>query len=480
MAVKIVKAPQVFHRPGRGILSLAASVAALGASCSPSPPKPAPLPEQVSQADPAVREAIEEAWTAATTSPESVQRRLELSLALDANGFDNAAAQSWQAMELLAPRDGRAAYFLAQLAADRGDLEQALVHMDRVFATQPDFAPACWRAGFWQLDLGRPDEAAALFQRAAEIDPSSAAAMVGLARADLARDRTTQAIETLGTLLQKTGHPYSAYLLAQALRRAGRLDEAAAIQLSGEPAVPQYPDPWNRLLLDAQRSLDGELGRIDRLLADGRIDDARLCVGRALTNWPNQVHLLNRLGEVHRRNNDAAAWVRTMKRAVLEDPKSFQSHLNLSMAFRQAGEHERALQSAMKAAQLRPDLPDGHLQLARMHLLEDRLDAALPALDRAFELGVTNPAERLQYAHLLLRSGRLDDAVTQAELVVRTDPRQADGWVMLALAHRDAGRVNKAIEAVQAGLNAQPDHAGLRRLARELIAGGASPRERES
>jgi tetratricopeptide (TPR) repeat protein len=258
--------------------------------------------------------------------------------------------------------------------------------------------------------------------------------------------------------------------LAQALRRAGRGDEAAGLRVGTDASVPRFEDPWNEAMLDATRGHDAEIDRIDRYLEDGRINDAQRAAQSGLQIWPDDIHLLNRLGEVHHRRNDAASWVRTLQRAVRIDPASFQSHLNLSMARRAAGDHARALQSAIAAVALRGDLPDGHLQVARMHLLGRRPEEAVNALDAAFALGVTDPVERLQYAGTLVSVRRFDEAIVQARDLTQLNPRSVGAWHVLSSAHRGAGQLRLAFEAALAGSQANDNNQQLAALAADIQA----------
>ena len=456
--------------------------ALLVGACSDVAPDPTPLPAGVALADPVIREAIESAWTTTQASPRSTENWLQLALLLDGNGFDAAAARVWTTMESLAPSDGRPHFFLALQAAEQGNWDIALKRMQRVRTLAPNHSPAAWRPGFWLLDLGDAQAARALFQQAFDTDATAAAAVIGMARADLALERTDAAITRLTQLAQQTGHPYTIYLLGQALRRGGRGQEAASLPITGTPAVPRFPDAWNAALLDAQRGLDGELARADRLLEEGRIDDASLAIKRALVIWPDHVHLLNRLGEVYRRNNDAAKWVRILQRAVRLDPDSFQSHLNLSMALRAKGDSEQALRAAIIAARLQPDVPEGHLQVARMHLLAKRPIEAIAAMEQAFALGVTDPQEHVQFARALVQTQRTDEAIERLDDVLKRTPTLPNGWIILAQAHAIAGRPRIALEAAKAGLRHNPGHPQLRQLSRDLSRGiqGQSNQENDT
>lgn len=438
-----------------------------------------PLPQNLAAAEPAVREAVQAAHGQASANAQSAEDRIAFALMLDANGFESQATEAWRAAADMAPSDPRPQYFLALQAADDSDLAGAINAMDRSIAIDDTHAPSLWRSGFWALDLGQADNATERFNRAIQIDPATAAALIGLARADLDRDNVASAIARLQRLAERSTHPHVRYLLGQALRRGGRNKDAAAFLQTGSPEAPSYPDTRVDALLDAQRGLDAEYSRADRLLATNDLTKAQRNIQAALQVWPQDIHLLSRLGEVHRRRNDAAAWLRVARRATTIDASSFAAQLNLSMALRANAQPGPALSAAMDAVAINPDVPEGHLQVARLHLIQRRAQDAVTSLDRAFALGVTKPEERLQYAAVLLEVGRFDDAIAQGEFVINTFPRTPPAWIILARAHRSAGRLPVAFEAAMAGLQHTPGHSQLAALAEELRAEGLAKLESE-
>jgi len=445
--------------------------------CDAPVPPVQPLPGNLSAAEAAVREAVQAAHQQASASPERAEDRITLALVLDANGFEPQASQTWTTARTMAPSDPRPDFFLAMQAADDSTLAEAIEAMDRSIAIDDTYAPSFWRSGLWALDLGQADNATARFNRAVQIDPAAAAALIGLARADLDRENIAGAISRLQRLAERSTHPHVRYLLGQALRRGGRNEEAAAFLQTGSPEAPNYPDPRGDQLLDAQRGLDAEYSRADRLLTSNDLAKAQRSIQAALQVFPQDIHLLSRLGEVHRRRNDVPAWLRVAKRATAIDATSFAALLNLSMALRANAQPGPALTAAMDAVAVNPDVPDGHLQVARLHLIQRRAPDAVTSLDRAFALGVTKPEERLQYAAVLLEVGRFEDAIAQGESVINAFPRTPPAWIILARAHRSAGRLPVAFEAAMAGLQHTPGHPQLTALAEELRAEGLAQQE---
>ncbi len=449
-----------------GALALTATLMLAGCD-APAPPPAAPS-STIEAADPVVRSAIEQAHQAAVDAEESAEARIAYALVLQANGLAADASTAWAQVSQMAPSDPRPTYYTAMAASERGDVQAAVDAMTQSITLDPTHAPAHWRHGQWLLDLGRSDDAMSAFTEALKHDPSAAAARLGQARVQMERGEHQQAATALQSLLQATGHPHVRYLLGQALQRSGQADAAAPFLRDGDPQAPRFPDDRATALLDAKHGLDAEYDRIDRAIADNDLLKAQRTAQSALKVWPDDIGLLARLGDVHRRRNDSLAWLRVARQAVRVARDDYMTQLNLSMALRANDQLGPALTAAMAAADAQPDVPDGHLQVARIHLVAKRPDDAVAAMDTAFALGVTDPLERLQYAAVLIEVERYDDAITQSHMVAQSHPATPRAWLILGEAHRRKGELQLAFEAAMAGLQHSPQHPQLSGLARAV------------
>lgn len=111
---------------------------------------------------------------AATTSGElsftATTERLRVLLALDR--LDDALAAVTEAMDRLPQHQGALRTSRAGVLNRAGRSAEALLDVDQVLATHPDFAPAWLNRGSALVRLGRPTEARESLARAVSLDPT--------------------------------------------------------------------------------------------------------------------------------------------------------------------------------------------------------------------------------------------------------------------------------------------------------------------
>ena len=431
-----------------------------------------------------VLEAVQAQLATVQSHLGDIEARRTLGLLYLANGAPREAAIALEQAMQLGDRSAQTLYLLATAHEMSGDLEAALTAMGHARGVAPDARHLLWRPGFWLLEDGRPDEALALFQRAGQLETAAggpqadgAAWRIGQARSLMDLDRPAEAIAPLEELNTLLDHFYVDYLLAQASRRAGRTQDIAIAQANGNIQPPSYPDPWWDEVSAAQRGTDGRIARIDELLEAGRLKEAAAAITQARDQWPQDVNILNRLSDLHRRQGNTKAWIRTLKQAGRLDPSHAATQYNLSVAYQQSGKLDEALNHAHAAVKANPSLTQGWLQIARLLVITNKLDRgardgdlaavnqALVPLDRAFSLGVDVPGEQLMYGHLLLRGNRLDDAQRVLQRVTQSpnggDPR---AWAVLSDVYAAKVDHPSALRTAIEGLNRFPNQPNLIRI----------------
>ncbi len=471
------------------------SLLVLVSACSESVPLPPP-PSNVEALEGEVREAIQEQHARVSGAPSSAEERQLLGLLYLANGRASDAATCLQQAASLDSGNPRHWYHLAMALEESDQIDAALQAMDRARQLQPNHLATAWRPGFWLLENGRTTEALALFEAAAARDriaarpaPDGAAHRIGRARCLLELDRPDEAILILEELQQLIDHYYATYLMAQAYRRAGRIEEAEAITAEGNLSPPSYPDPWLDARGDAQRGYEGRVSRIDALIDSGRLDEAMRRLTQASAQWPDDVNLLNRRAAICRATGDQKGWIRALRSAVRIDPDDESSQYNLSVALQNAGDLRAAMNHAHLAIKANDAFVPGWLQIGRLTIQQagldqgtrpDELDAintALISFDKAAQLGIDAPHDMLLYGHVLFRGRRLDDARTVlTRLKDRSDaPPQA--WAILSEVHTAAGDHRSALGTAIDGLNRFPSSPELQRIIERYrrAAGGQTP-----
>lgn len=225
---------------------------------------------------------------------------------------------------------------------------------------------------------------------------------------------------------------------------------------------PQTAQAWNLLgVISAGR--EGGLFAVD-------------CLERAVGLEPNNATFHTNLGEIWRRGGVAERAVRHSQRALELEPNLALARLNLGFALLEAGQALEALAQFKALVERLPDLPSAWFGLARSSLTGQDLATALQALQRCTALAPADPEPWILLGRVLQQSGDLAGAqtcVARAERVAPTHP----GMVALkADLLSEAGHAEASEAALQAGLVAAPQAAGLRyRLSLALLSRGLYP-----
>jgi TolB-like protein/predicted Ser/Thr protein kinase len=157
------------------------------------------------------------------------------------------------------------------------------------------------------------------------------------------------------------------------------------------------------------------------------------------------------------------------RRAVGLDPLSIRTHLNLGFHAWRAGRLDQAEAAFRKALELNSEYPGAHMQLARVHLMRPKPQAALQETDREGELPWRRQGRALAY-HALGRKGEADAALAEllekdkenaafqiAEVYAfRGEADRAFAWLERAYAQRDSGLPEMKGDPLLKNLEADP------------------------
>jgi tetratricopeptide (TPR) repeat protein len=426
-----------------------------GAAEPPPPPVPAEL------TDPPARKVIEGKRRAVLTAPRSGTAWGELGMAFNAHDALAEAVVCYRRAMELDTNDARWPFLLAGQLNRSGtgaDKEEAVRLYRRaaecLAASSAQRATALLTLADLLTELGRGDEAAALYKQVYVADPSNpwAAYRVGMALAE--RDETEKAAQILLGLAR---NPYtrkkSAIAMAQLSRRAGRAKDADAFDYAAGLLPPDHhwANPFAEEVADLWR---GRRALMNRYVIQeaAHEDKAAVHTATALADqYPSvetQMMLLRAL--VNAGDYPAALAVAD---DILRDPDgrklvtahSFLGLARLGLADRAEAEGRKAdadrlLAQAAEAlgesVRLKPDYAPGYLYQAKALLRLGRL----PEAETAARAGVAARPEEwevyLMLADVLAASGRKAEAVTAAEQAVK-------------LAHPNEPRAKQALEALK-------------------------------
>ncbi len=418
--------------------------------------------------EPGVQAAVRTALERVQRTPASVEGWHELALTYHGNDLFEEARTCYEATLLLDSSRGSAWYRLGLVLAESGHNLKAIDALDRARAASPGYAPASWRGGYILLEEGDLPGAAERFEAALKAKPGDPASRVGLARVAMASDRPEVASTILESLRTEISNQYLDFLLAQAYRRQGRVDDAATLLAAGVSDPPQFEDPWNDAVREHGASYEARVLAIDRLLSMGADRDALSASRKALETYTDDVALLNRVSMAQTNLGQRDQAIRTLKRTLRAHETSALTHLNLSIQYQAMNDLAKARRHAERSVELNPTIPGTHMQLGRLHMQNDQVFPAAVSLDRAFQLGEQGTDERLLYANVLTRVGRFDESVAQYDILLQRQPGLGSALAGLIDVHIVRGDLQGAVAAANRALANAPDDPMVQKLVKSL------------
>ena len=379
----------------------------------------------------------------------------------------NRSADARRVLEAMPPADATAADIqqrLAQLAYDSGEVTRAHAMVDEVLKKNPRNATGLLLKARWLLREGKhadargraaaavkaqpelasahyvlgiihaterdKDAAAQSFREVLRLNPSATVAQLQLARLELARGETDEAVALAeGVLKNAPRNPDARLSTARAL--IARQDLKRAEPLVRE-LLNQYPGAA------AAHALEGTL-----LLARNDVAAARQSFGRAF--------------ELDRRSAEARA--RIDARLAEEPARVDLLTLSAQLAVT-AGEPARAEQTLRRIIELAPADNDAYALLARVYLSQRKLDSARAEFDQLAQRRPRDISSRTMAAMIVHAQNDLRDAKSRYETILALDPNAAVAANNLAWIYaEEQNNLDRALRLAQNAVRSLPDSA---------------------
>ena len=392
-----------------------------------------PLPTvPAGDAEAELKASLQALHDAAADAPASADRRGELAMAYDVNGFQQRAIVVYGQAAALAPDEVLWPYFRALLLArTNADHTGALAALATAIALDDSYVPAWLARGEWLREVGQAEEARTAFERAAELGAGSPATY-GLARLLMDDSRMAEAVDLLEPLNRRLADPRIDALLARAYRATGRDEDAriAAARGSGAALSMQWIDPRLAERTPYIAGFSNLLQHAQSMIQAGRQEEALKIAEKLVAERPDDIAAINTLVWAN-----AALERFTQAQAVLRDglqryPDEPRLHQMMANAHLQQGDADSARHHLGRVIELAPDNARALEELGWLLAREGRTDEGIALLERALDSGAREPKEVLYRMGLLLGAkeqwldaaarfgdaGRIDAAFTMAHV----------------------------------------------------------------
>jgi cytochrome c-type biogenesis protein CcmH/NrfG len=360
-----------------GLAALTLVGAALGAWAwmRPRPPQP-PLPE-LTDADPEVVDAIQEARGGVLRAPRSAAAWGRYGQMLRAHDFGAEANRCFAEAERLDPAEPRWPYLrgLTLVLTEPGPGIDCLERSVRLCPAGPD-APRL-RLAEVLLEQGRLDEAEPHLRRALEHDPTSCRARLGLAQAAFAREAWRDGLKRLeGCLQDEHCRRRALTLSAEAWGRLNLAGPAARLlkQAAESPEDRPWPDPFVEEVERLQVGRRLALVRADALARQGRGGEAVALLEATVRRHPDAAQAWLLLGQTLVRLKDPGRAEQALGQAVRVAPETVEAWFQLGVARFFLGKVRSAADAFRETIRLKPDHALAHFNLG--HCLKQEGDAA--------------------------------------------------------------------------------------------------------
>ncbi len=329
------------------------------------------------------------------------------------------------------PHDAHFLLEYAEIAADREDWAEAARRFDTARGRYPDAWWACKRIADVLRRDGRADEAEAVLVEAQQRHPGEAALPIDYA--EVAYERRDWALARSRFEIVRDRFPtvwWSYKRIADALRAAGRADEAEAMVLDGQRIAPDAAP----LFIDhAELAFE----RRDWALALSRFEIVR-------ERFPGEWWLYKRIAEASRevgRLDEAEAVLLDGQRRCPGEADLFLDHAELAAAARDWPEALRRFEAVRDRF---PGLWWPWRRIWQTLREMDRFDDAEHVILQGMELFPDEPALVFDHADLHQWAGRVEEAVERYRIVHQRFPDSFWGYFLLSCSLATALHLDEA------------------------------------
>lgn len=433
---------------------------------------------------------------AAEQSPENPEHIGALGSIYYVHDFPEAAAACFARTTWLGPELMHWWYYAA-LAYERvGERQKAIGAYERALQLDAGYGPLYAKLAGLLVKADR-ERAAALCQRALELNPKDALAFFTLGRCEETGGDLAAALANFGEAVRisptyKQAHLAMARILASLAREDEARQHREAAMKGGTPVID---DQFFELLLRngrhlrtllndvqllAERRLFEEAERGLALVRDadpegvathmatgmvrtvqGRFEEAAEEFSLVLEDRPELMDVKARLADVQARlgkHQEAQAAFQAVLEQDPDDAYALERYSELLLTLNRAEEAEKLLRAALER---RPDQPWLRVQLGMVLLEMDQDDQAREQFQACLEASPDYARARYLLGVLASRAGDLAGARKQWEQVAETTPSLLEAHVALAetaLTERDFAAAERHMRA---GLKQAPDFPGL-------------------
>jgi tetratricopeptide (TPR) repeat protein len=307
------------------------------------------------------------------------------------------------------PDNAEAAHMLALIAHQSGKGAEAIEHLRRAIAINPNVPLYHANLGEMCRLAGRTDEAVAAGRRAIALDPNNAGAHSNLGIALFDQGKFDEALEHYDTAIALEPNFAQAHSnRGNALQRLKRFADAEPSYRRAVELQPGFADGWNNL------------GTCLRELK--RSEEAEAAYRKALEPHPNNPDTLDNLALALKDMERLDEAADLLRRALIIENNSDKIHLHYGSVLLDQHKTEEAAAAIERALKLNPGNHDNHNMMGRIAFDRGDLQDSLSYYRRALAIKPDLADAYNNMGNTLKELGRLKEAEDSYLEALRLDP----------------------------------------------------------
>ncbi|HLF06108.1 MAG TPA: tetratricopeptide repeat protein, partial [Thermoplasmata archaeon] len=353
----------------------------------------------------------------------------------------------------------QASVLLGNVYFNSGDLVRAQGFYEKAAARDPVHADALLRVVAAHFALGAFDACSAAADRLLAVQPQDHRAIYYKALCLKARNRLSEAAETLGAALKLVRDDEDVWLLrAEVYEAMGDVAKSANTLNAGLSAVPGS----TKLLAK----------KCENLIAQGRATEALEQLESALRN-ESTPELLALRGKVLMAAGSLEDAEGAFSQALDADAECVPAQVGMAALLAIKGETDSADEYLGLALDLDPSNAEALSSRALLFSRQGKLKDALEWADRAIESHPNDLNAWKTKADILSARGLHEEAIAIYEKMVALNPGNASAYHSMGIAHRETGNSGRSLELFQRAVRLAPTFApALLDLGNALLSAG--------
>ena len=332
------------------------------------------------------------------------------------------------------------------------------------------------------IDLGKLDEAEAIYKELIALGTQSYSVYANLAAICGMQRRFNELIELLQRALQlKPDQPEIHNNLGVAYQEQGELTAAISSYKTALKLRSIYPEANNNLgnALKEQGDLTGAIScyksairfkpnyaeahnnLANALREEGNLSEAISCYKTAIKLKPNYPEAHYNLGNSLREEGDIIAAISSYSSAIHLKPTYQKAYNNLGTALKDEGHLVAAHNAYNTALRLRPEDPEAHNNLGTILKELGDFHASIASYKTALQLKPNDPEIYCNLGNALKKTGDLEAAMAIYKKAVEIDPENSNAFYGIGRVQQSMGNLKEATLSFKRAISKNPNNAGV-------------------